>query len=92
MARAEKMYGVPRTGPWWPAVGAPLERGVRPRIWERHETTHFLAAPLPGLDGPEDWAEEEYGLASDGTGVCGFSAVAFASASDLLSALYPYHV
>ena len=29
MARAEKMYGVPQAGPWWPAVGAPLERGVR---------------------------------------------------------------
>ena len=29
-ARAEKMYTVPRTGPWWPAVGAPLERRVRP--------------------------------------------------------------
>ena len=30
-ARAEKMYRVPQTGPWWPAVGAPLERMVRPR-------------------------------------------------------------
>ena len=29
-ARAEKMYTVPRPGPWWPAVGAPFERGVRP--------------------------------------------------------------
>ena len=28
-ARAEKMYRVPQAGPWWPAVGAPLERGVR---------------------------------------------------------------
>ena len=25
------MYSVPPTGPWWPAVGAPLERGVRRR-------------------------------------------------------------
>jgi hypothetical protein len=23
------MYGVPRAGPWWHAVGSPLERGVR---------------------------------------------------------------
>jgi hypothetical protein len=23
------MYTVPQAGPWWPAVGAPLERGVR---------------------------------------------------------------
>ena len=28
-ARAEKMDGVPQPGPWWHAVGAPLERGVR---------------------------------------------------------------
>ena len=36
-ARAEKMYTVPQAGPWWPAVGAPLERGVR---------QHLLRAPL----------------------------------------------
>jgi hypothetical protein len=30
-ARAVKMYGVPQAGPWWTAVGAPLERGVRPQ-------------------------------------------------------------
>ncbi len=29
-ARLAKMYRVPPAGPWWPAVGAPLERGVRP--------------------------------------------------------------
>jgi len=28
-ARAVKMYRVPPTGRWWPAVGAPVERGVR---------------------------------------------------------------
>ena len=29
------MYRVPQAGPWWPAVGAPLERGVRPQreVW-----------------------------------------------------------
>ncbi len=32
-ARAEKMCVVPQTGPWWPAVGAPLERLVRPHCW-----------------------------------------------------------
>ena len=26
------MYRVPQAGPWWPAVGAPLEQGVRPRM------------------------------------------------------------
>ena len=29
-ARMAKMYRVPPAGRWWPAVGAPLERGVRP--------------------------------------------------------------
>ena len=27
-----KMYRVPPDRAWWPAVGAPLERGVRPRL------------------------------------------------------------
>jgi len=28
------MYTVPRPGPWWPAVGAPFERGVRAHcVW-----------------------------------------------------------
>jgi hypothetical protein len=26
-----KMYRVPPVRAWWPAVGAPVERGVRPR-------------------------------------------------------------
>ena len=30
-ARLAKMYSVPPTGPWWPAVGPRLDRGVRPR-------------------------------------------------------------
>ena len=29
-ARLATMYRVPPTGPWWPAGGAPLDRGVRP--------------------------------------------------------------
>jgi hypothetical protein len=28
-ARPVKMYRVPPAGRWWPAVGAPFERGVR---------------------------------------------------------------
>ena len=32
-ARLAKMYRVPPTGPWWPAVGPRLERGVRPHWW-----------------------------------------------------------
>ncbi len=27
-----KMYRVPPTRAWWPAFGAPLERGVAPRL------------------------------------------------------------
>ena len=27
------MYSVPPAGRWWPAVGAPLEREVRPHWW-----------------------------------------------------------
>ena len=31
----QKMYTVPAARAWWPAVGAPLERGVRPH-WRLH--------------------------------------------------------
>ena len=86
------MYTVPLTRAWWLAVGPRLERGVRPRLEDVNEGNHFLAAPLPGMDGTEDGAKGKYGLAVDGLGVCGFSTMAFASTSDLLSALYPYHV
>jgi hypothetical protein len=27
-----RMYSVPPARAWWPAVGAPLERGVRPQF------------------------------------------------------------
>jgi len=33
--RPQKMYSVPVAGAWWHAVGAPLDRGVRPRFWRR---------------------------------------------------------
>ena len=35
-ARVAKMYSVPPAGPAWHAVGARLERGVRPRLLETH--------------------------------------------------------
>ena len=31
-ARLAKMYRVPPAGRWWPAVGAPFERGVRRQL------------------------------------------------------------
>ncbi|CAD5374416.1 hypothetical protein RA210_U580004 [Rubrivivax sp. A210] len=31
-----KMYRVPPDRAWWPAVGAPLERGVRPQCAEAY--------------------------------------------------------
>ena len=34
-ARAVRMYRVPPAGRWWPAVGAPLERGVRHQLAPR---------------------------------------------------------
>ena len=33
-----KMYRVPPDRAWWPAVGAPLERGVRPLSSAQHRT------------------------------------------------------
>ena len=45
-ARAEKMYRVPKPGPWRHAVGAPLERLVRPRPRvQRGDTTLLLFLP-----------------------------------------------
>ena len=43
-ARAEKMDGVPQPGPWWHAVGAPLERLVRPRPLVHGPTRRFAAS------------------------------------------------
>ena len=48
-ARLAKMYSVPPTGPWWPAVGAPLERGVRPQFAFSLSTT---SGPLVVLASP----------------------------------------
>ena len=43
-ARRQKMYSVPAGGPWWPAVGAPLERGVRPHLAEQMVPSHWTSA------------------------------------------------
>jgi hypothetical protein len=40
-----KMYRVPPDRAWWPAVGAPLERGVRPHRAYCDPVADFLAAP-----------------------------------------------
>ena len=42
------MDGVPQPGPWWHAVGAPLERLVRPRCacTTRHDFAPLLARRL----------------------------------------------
>ena len=47
------MDGVPQPGPWWHAVGAPLERLVRPHraCAARHDVVPLLAPP-PGLPAP----------------------------------------
>jgi len=58
------MGGVPQPGPWWHAVGAPLERLVRPRASARPDTTLFLFLPRR-LDFP---------LRAAGGGVAGFQA------------------
>ena len=37
----QKMYRVPASRAWWPAVGAPFERGVRPQwedAWHRRDS------------------------------------------------------
>ena len=48
-ARAEKMYTVPQAGPWWPAVGAPLERRVRPHCMLRAKALTPSGTVTPGL-------------------------------------------
>ena len=52
-ARAAKMYSVPPAGRWWPAVGAPLERGVRPQCAAVHSLLDLdTGSPFcPGSEG-----------------------------------------
>ena len=72
-ARAEKMYTVLRTGPWWPAVGAPLERGVRPRVPERRDAgrVRFEALDEPRCQpcGPAAASSKISGFGSEMAGV-----------------------
>ena len=66
-ARAEKMYTVPQAGPWWPAVGAPLERKVRPQCLHEPNATWQGPWRLPGFLAPEretaSWMQAEVGEA-----------------------------
>ena len=48
-ARLAKMYRVPLTGPAWPAVGAPFERGVRPQCDEAEHAELRTLIPLGQL-------------------------------------------
>jgi hypothetical protein len=42
-----KMYSVPPARAWWPAVGAPLERGVRPRReWATLDQRHVYGGEI----------------------------------------------
>ena len=41
-ARMAKMYRVPPDRAWWPAVGAPLERWVRPHVLLEPESLERL--------------------------------------------------
>ena len=41
-----KMYRVPPDRAWWPAVGAPLERGVR-HHWRRNSTSPSISTGIP---------------------------------------------
>ena len=47
--RRQKMYTVPVAGAWWPAVGARLERGVRPQFGANGN----LRLALRSLYGPD---------------------------------------
>ena len=45
-----KMYRVPPDRAWWPAVGAPLERGVRPHRAYSDPVAEILVVPLEAAD------------------------------------------
>ena len=53
-----KMYSVPPTRAWWPAVGAPLERGVRPQFAALKTRNYgFGTHGLYSMDLMTRWAE-----------------------------------
>ena len=71
----------------------PLENLVRHRyLGDRSETHYFDAAALSAMDGGEIELPRGYGLAADWPCGCRTAAMAFASSSNLLSALLAYHV
>jgi hypothetical protein len=55
-----KMYTVPPDRAWWPAVGAPLERGVRPRCAHAAATDGVLKA-TGALAGTVAFSSMRYG-------------------------------
>ena len=54
-----KMYRVPPARAWWPAVGAPLERGVRPRYADAAEADGVLK-PIGTLTGTAAFSYERH--------------------------------
>jgi hypothetical protein len=49
-----KMYRVPPARAWWPAVGAPLERGVRPHCSEAQSPHQRRTYPRDAIGSPEE--------------------------------------
>jgi hypothetical protein len=57
------MHRVPQAGPWWPAVGAPLERGVRQHIFATNPCVPlYLHGPILTCDGRVRNVPETYGF------------------------------
>ena len=63
-ARLAKMYRVPPTGPWWRAVGSPVDRRVRPlprrtsMCLKRHRVAcHADHCCVLGVRGPQDYSK-----------------------------------
>jgi len=67
--RPPKMYSVPVAGAWWRAVGAPLDRLVRPHLAEKLRDFACVQAPEPQVP----WLRRRLGFASLATalGRCG---------------------
>ena len=73
-----KMYRVPPGRAWWPAVGAPFERGVRPHRGRSELIVWLLCYQVRDL----------YLLAADGTRFAAPMRLAISLASSLVSSLY----
>ena len=74
-ARTVKMYRVPPAGRWWPAVGAPVDRGVRQR--RDHVPSALHAAVQIGV---MDWPASLTATRSAPTALAGLMCGAAASA------------